>query len=63
MTPFHNGTTNFDLGIQIEETEDGTRCCLEYATDLFDRTSAESILDGYLDFLSEGDCSTGFHPH
>ncbi|QUR65744.1 non-ribosomal peptide synthetase [Mycobacterium spongiae] len=52
MTPFHNGTTNFDLGMQVEETEDGTRCCLAYATDLFDHTTAESILDGYLDFLS-----------
>ncbi|MFB6613131.1 amino acid adenylation domain-containing protein [Streptomyces sp. NPDC056367] len=38
--------TKFDLRLQFDESEDGLRGVLEYATDLFDRSTAERLAEG-----------------
>ena len=37
-------TAAFDLSMEIAEYPDGWRCCLEYATELFDRETIERML-------------------
>jgi aspartate racemase len=43
----HNGTSKFDLGMFVAETPDGLACTVEYATDLFDRATIQSLLRHY----------------
>ncbi|WIN00200.1 condensation domain-containing protein [Actinoplanes oblitus] len=50
--PFETGTAKFDLTLAVrEELADGApaglRCALEYATDLFDAATAESLADRF----------------
>ncbi|MEU0725934.1 amino acid adenylation domain-containing protein [Streptomyces sp. NPDC006140] len=39
----HNGTAKFDLTLFVEDQGDRLACSLEYATDLFDRDTAERL--------------------
>ncbi|QGV80138.1 non-ribosomal peptide synthetase [Streptomyces ficellus] len=49
----HQGTCRFDLNLQAYERPDGTVLELEYATDLFDPSSAEFLLDRVVAALDE----------
>ena len=42
--PVHNGTTKFDLSLEIEETSAGIFTNIEYSTDLFDRSTITRML-------------------
>ncbi|MET9182633.1 amino acid adenylation domain-containing protein [Kitasatospora aureofaciens] len=47
------GTTRFDLNLQAYLRPDALRLDLEYATDLYDRASAQWLLDAYLEVVTE----------
>ncbi|THA54595.1 non-ribosomal peptide synthetase [Streptomyces sp. A1136] len=47
----HNGTSRFDLQLIVGKRSDGWVATLEYDTDLFDRGTAERMLDRYLTLL------------
>ncbi|MFH8623384.1 amino acid adenylation domain-containing protein [Streptomyces vietnamensis] len=47
----HNGTSRFDLQLILGSRADGWVATLEYDSDLFDRTTAERMLDRYLVLL------------
>ncbi len=40
-----SGTAKFDLTLEVEDLPEGLRCALEYDSDLFDRGTAESLLE------------------
>ncbi|NDZ97260.1 amino acid adenylation domain-containing protein [Streptomyces sp. SID6673] len=50
VKPVHTGTEKFDLTLNLAETDGGIRGHLEYATDLFARSTVERIV-GYLGHL------------
>ena len=49
LTPLaaENRTAKFDLTFSVEETPEGLMTVLEYATDLYDRGTAESFMDRF----------------
>ncbi|MEV4927243.1 amino acid adenylation domain-containing protein [Streptomyces roseoverticillatus] len=49
----HAGTTRFDLNLQAYLRPDALKLDLEYATGLYDRASAQWLLDAYLEAVSE----------
>ncbi|WSK77939.1 amino acid adenylation domain-containing protein [Amycolatopsis sp. NBC_01286] len=40
-----SGTAKFDLGLTVEDRHAGLGCSLEFATDRFDRTTAQDVVD------------------
>jgi non-ribosomal peptide synthetase component F len=42
-----NGTTNFDLILNVKETEEGLRGVMEYSTDLFDASTIRRMLESF----------------
>jgi hypothetical protein len=49
----HPGTTRFDLNLQVHVRPDGLVCDLEYSTELYERASADHLLDSVLLTLGE----------
>ncbi|EWM10643.1 non-ribosomal peptide synthetase [Kutzneria sp. 744] len=45
------GVAKFDLSFNLRESSDGIECSLEYATDLFDPSSAEALLSRLITVL------------
>jgi hypothetical protein len=58
------GTTRFDLNLQVYRRPDRLVLDLEYATELFDRSSADYVLDHYLASLTDllADPDVPVHP-
>jgi len=44
--PMHTATSKFELLLMVGEREDGAELSLEYSTELFERKTAERLLDG-----------------
>jgi amino acid adenylation domain-containing protein len=50
--PLHNGTTKFDLTLEVTPGPDGIHASIEYATDLFDRQRIQHMADHYATLLA-----------
>ncbi|GLZ41081.1 non-ribosomal peptide synthase/polyketide synthase [Actinokineospora sp. NBRC 105648] len=50
--PVTNGTAKFDAHFDCVVEDGGLRCRLEYATDLYDRRTAESVVERFLRVLT-----------
>lgn len=49
----HNGSSPFDLRLSLGESAEGLKGFIEYATDLFDRTSIQRYVDHFCKLLEE----------
>jgi amino acid adenylation domain-containing protein len=52
VSPLGNGTSRFDLAVQVDERRDGVECFFEYSLDLFEPATIERIADRYLTLLA-----------
>jgi amino acid adenylation domain-containing protein len=49
----HSATSKFDLLLEMQELSEGMQCFFEYATDLFDDSTAERLVTHFVVFLRE----------
>lgn len=54
LVPLHNGTSKFDLMLDVEDLEDGGLLSLDFDSDLFTAGTAERLIDEYLAVLRAG---------
>ena len=52
ISPFDNGTSRYDLGLQVDERADGVDLYFEYALDLFEPATVERMADRYVALLA-----------
>jgi hypothetical protein len=50
--PLHNGTTKFDLSMDVLELPEGLLCSLEYSLDAFDEAGATRPLERFTEILA-----------
>ncbi|GAA2642784.1 amino acid adenylation domain-containing protein [Streptomyces vastus] len=54
-----NGTAKFDLTLELDELPQGVRITVEYSADLFERTTAQRLLDWYTRLLDAAVAAPG----